>query len=138
LLLYHPSWRVFDFLPSSLDGFHIREDELRIHHFDIVDGIDDSVDMNDVGIFKTAYDVNDRLDFSDVTQKPVAQTFRRGLLLSQDGDIEKRHGRMGPFRRVEHVRQSLEPFIGHGDDADIGIDSTERIVGDLGPAAVKA
>jgi hypothetical protein len=60
-----------------LHRIEIAQDEFRVDDFDVADRIDRAGDMVDVVVLKTAYDLNDRIDFADVGQKLVAEAFTR-------------------------------------------------------------
>ena len=68
----------------------------------------------------------------------ASRMFARNLLpspapslapLDDAGDVDERHGRRDDLRGVEQLRQDVQARIGHADDADVGIDGRERVVG---------
>jgi len=90
--------------------------------------IDRAHHVHDVGVFEAANHVHDRVHFADVRQELVAQTLALGRALHQPRDIhELDHGRdllLGP----DELEQAVEPGVGHGDHADVGLDGAERVV----------
>ena len=85
--------------------------------------------MNDVVVVKAAHDLHDGVALADVGQELVAQALARGRALDQAGNVDKldrrRHGGAG----LGQAAQLVEPRVGHGDDADVGLDRAKGKVG---------
>ena len=58
-----------------LQGGEISQNEFRVDHVDIADRIDRAADMMDVGAFKTAHYLHNRVHFPNVTEKLIAESF---------------------------------------------------------------
>ncbi len=121
-------------IDGLLDGIEIGQREFGIDHFDIGERIDLARDVNHIVVFKTAHHVRDGIGLADVREKLVAQSFALGRARNQPGDVDKFHVRRQNPLRLDDNRQGIETRVGHGHDADVGIDGAERIIfrGDAG------
>ena len=84
--------------------------------------------MNDVVVLKAANHVYNGIDFADVAQKLVAQTFAFGGTLYQTGNVHK-------FQRCRcelvwfiHFCQFVQTSVRHRNDTHIFFNGAERIV----------
>ena len=85
--------------------------------------------MQDVFVLKAAHDMDDGVHLADIGQKLVAQALALRRALDQARDIDEFDGRRRVFLRVVHLGEPVEAFVGHGDDADVGFDGAEGVIG---------
>ena len=85
--------------------------------------------MVNVRVFKAADDLHDGVHLADVGEKLVAQAFACAGALHEAGDVHKLHRRRNGDLRLGDVLQHFQARVGHGDDADVGVDRAERVVG---------
>ena len=87
--------------------------------------------MNDLGILKAADDVRDGIGGANVAEKLIAQALALGRARDQAGNVDElhrgRHEGLGLDKRGDLV----QPLVGHADDAHVGVDGAEGIVGCL-------
>ena len=72
--------------------------------------------------------MGDGVRFPDVLEELVAQPFAVRGTGYQPRDIHELHGRWHQLVRFHDIDELLQPWIRHGNDANIGIDGAERIV----------
>jgi hypothetical protein len=99
-----------------------------VDDLDVAHRIDAAGDMMHVGIFEAADDLNDGVDFADMGEKLVAQPFTLACAPDQTGDVDEFDDRRNDDIGLDHLLQHLEPRIGHGDHADVGIDGAKGII----------
>ena len=85
-------------------------------------------DVMNIRIFKTADDLHDGIDFADVGEKFVAQTFALRRAFDEAGDIHEFDCGRNNDLRLGDLLQHFEPRIRHRDDADVRIDRAKRII----------
>ena len=68
---------------SSLQNLKVREDQLQVNGLNITERINASVYVDNIGILKTAYYMNDRIYFTDIGKELVSKTFTLGWHLLQ-------------------------------------------------------
>ncbi len=112
-----------------LNGFHVRENELEIDRADIANGIDGVFDVCNVFVFEAAHDMDDRVDFADMGKEFIAQSFAVRCALDKSRNVDKFDDGRCNFFAVVKSGELVQPFIGNGDDADVGFDGAERIIG---------
>ncbi len=121
----------FAALPHRLE---IREHQLGIDDLDVADRIHRPRHVQHILIVKAPHHLHDGVDLADVRQELVAEPFPVAGALDQAGDVHEldRGGdhHLGPGDPL----QLGKPGIRHGDDADVGVDGAERIVGRFGLA----
>ena len=76
---------VFAFLQRRQIGQH----KLRVDHFDVSNRVDCSSDMMNVAVLEAANDLNDRINFANVTEKLIAETFTRARAFDETRDINE-------------------------------------------------
>ena len=119
-------------LLTLLHHLQIRQCQLGVDHLLVAQRVDPAVDMDHVRGGEAAHDVHDGVDLADVAQELVAETLSGARPLDEAGDVEELDGgRSHPLGR-EHLGERVEPLVRDGDDAHVGIDRAERIVGGLG------
>jgi len=114
-----------------LHGSEIAEDEFRVDDFDVAHRVDRAGDVKDVTILETANDLDDGVDFADMGQELVAESLTRAGALDQSGDVDEFENGRNEFLRFGNAGQHGQSLVGHGDDAAVGLDGAERIVGRL-------
>ncbi len=85
--------------------------------------------MDDIVVGETAQDVNDGVDLADVGEELVAQTLAPAGARDEAGDVDEFELGRNDLGRPGEGGDPLEPRIGHGNPADIGLDRAEREVG---------
>ena len=73
--------------------------------------------------------MDDRIHFPDVGQKLVPQPFALAGSLHQAGNVHKFHPRGDDLLGLGQITEHLQPFIGHGNHADVGFNGAEGKVG---------
>ena len=84
--------------------------------------------MLDIVILEAAQDMDDRVDLADIAEELVAEAFALGRALHQSGDVDKGQLRFDDLGAAGNFRDLVEPWIGHSNLTDIGLDRAERIV----------
>ena len=84
--------------------------------------------MVDVGVFKTAHDLDDRVHLADVAEELVAEPFPRARTLHQARDVHELDRRGDDFGGSGNFGQRSQPGVGHFDDADVWINGAEGII----------
>jgi hypothetical protein len=114
----------------SLGAFFYRgqigQDEFRVDHLDVPDGIDRSRDMVDVRTLETPNDLDDGIDLPDVAQKLVPEALALARAGYQPRDVHELDRRREDFLGLRHRGEFLQPVVGHIHDADIRLDRAER------------
>ena len=87
--------------------------------------------MGDVGVLKTAQDVDDGIDFADIGQELVAEAFALGRAAHQTGDVDKLKGGGNDLNGFANLGQHAQARVRDADTTDIGFDRAERIIGGL-------
>lgn len=82
----------------------VREDEFEIDDLDIREGIDFSCDVDHIGIFKATDNLNDRICFSDVGEKLVAEPFSFGGPFHNACNIDKGDSCGNDFFALREIR----------------------------------
>src|SRR5262245_46522247 len=112
-----------------LERLEVGQDQLGVDGLDVVARRHLSGDMGDVVVAEHPGDLADRVRLADVRQELVAKTLALAGPSYDAGDVDELHGRRHRTRRLEHLRQHVETRIGYADDADVGLDRRERVVG---------
>ena len=115
----------------AVDNLEVREDQLEVDGLDVADGIDAAVDVNDIVVVEAADDVNDRVALADVGEELIAQTLALRRAAHQPRDVDELDDGGGVFFGVIHFGENVQPLVRDGDDADVGVDRAEGIVGGL-------
>ena len=85
--------------------------------------------MNDVFVIKTADHMDHRVGLPDIGQELVSQALALAGALHQSRDVHKFNDRRGLLVRFVHLRQLVQPLVGDGHHAHVGVDGAEGIVG---------
>ena len=122
---------------AVVDHFQVGQDQFQVDGVDVPQGVHVLGlvhvlhHMHDVVVVKAAHHMYQRVAFPDMPQELVAQPRAVGRALDQPGDVHKFHDGGGLFIGLPDLGQLVQPRVGHGDDAGIGLDGAERIVGCL-------
>ena len=93
-------------------------------------GVDPAVDVHHVGVVEHAHDLADRVRLADVGEELVAQPRALGRALDDARDVHERHrGGHGARPSENSFASTSRRGSGSGDDADVGLDRRERVVG---------
>ena len=88
--------------------------------------------MDDVGIVEAADHVDDSVHLADVGEELVAQALALGGALYQTGDVHEFDHGGGGLGGIVHGCQLVEAGVRNRNDAYVGIDGAERVVGGFG------
>src|SRR5438270_8772203 len=113
---------------ALLKGREIGQHQLGVNDFDIANRIDRGADVMHIRIGKAAHHLHDRVDFADVTEKLIAESFAGTGAFDQTGDVYELDRGRHNFFRARHLTKLFQTCIGHGHDADVRIDGAEGII----------
>ena len=116
-------------LPHRLQ---VLEAELHRDGLDVGDGVDPVLDVDDVRVVEAPRDLDDGVHLADVRQELIAEALALVGAANEARDVDEVDGRGDDPIGVNDGVERREPCIGHGDDADVGLDGAERIVRRLG------
>ncbi len=94
-------------------------------------GVDAAGDVNDLGVVEAADDVADGVGGADVAEELVAEAFAFAGAFDEAGDVDKLHGGGDEGLGLDEGGDFGETLIGHGNDAGVGVDGAEGVVGGL-------
>lgn len=125
-------------LERLLDELDILDTQLLADDGQIANGIDITLDVNDLGIVEAADDLEDGVDGTNVRQEGVTQTRTRGSTAGQTGNIV--HGQVGGHLGLGLVvvTEPVEALVGNDDAGLLGVNGgigevgrvTQRRLGD--------
>ena len=121
-----------DAVDALLNGIQISQVKFRLYHFNITQWINTAIDMHDILIFKTANNMGNGVNLTNVPKKLVTQAFSATRPFHQSGDIDKLHGCWQHLLWIDNVRQLIKPLIGNCYDPNIRLNGAERIIGRFG------
>ena len=113
---------------AALEAVEVGEHQLGFDRLGVGDRIDPALDVGDVAALEAAQHVDDRVDLADVGEELVAEPFALARAAHQPGDVDEFDLGLDLLRRLGDRRDLVEPRVGHGDAADVGLDRAERIV----------
>ena len=122
---------LLDFGVALFDGVEVGEEELGVDDVDVVEGVDAAGDVDDFGVVEAADDVADGVGGADVAEELVAEAFALGGAFDEAGDVDELHGGGDEGFGLDELGDFGEALVGHGDDAGVGVDGAEGIVGGL-------
>ena len=112
-----------------LDSLHVGEDELVFYRLDVAQRVYTAVDMRYVLVLEAAHDVHYRVRLADMREELVAQALAVRRALDEPGDVHEFKHCRGDFFTVVKSGELIQPLVGHGDHAHVGLYRAERIVG---------
>ena len=87
--------------------------------------------MDHIGIFKAAHDLQNCIDLADVREKLIAEALPLACPFDDSSNVDQLEGRRHNLLRNDKVRDSSEPIVRYADNAFVGLDRTEWVVGAL-------
>ena len=84
--------------------------------------------MDDVFVFKTAYDVRDGVGFADVGEELVTQPFAFGCARDQTGDVDELNRGVLHALWFDDVGECIHARVGHFDHADVRLNRAKRVI----------
>ncbi len=88
--------------------------------------------MDHVRVVEAAHDVDDGVGLADVRQELVAQPLALRRAGDEARDVDELDGRREGLLASGEGREAVQPRVRHADDAHVGLDGAERVVGRLG------
>lgn len=109
-------------LESLLHELNILESQLLADDVEITDGVDISLDVDNLGIVEAAHDLEDGIDGADVRQEGVAETSTGRRTARQAGDVVDCEVGRDPRLGVVLFAQPVVALIRDDDAGLLGID----------------
>ena len=133
LELLHTGLVALRFLLQTRDGLvkraHVGQNQLGLDGFNVRARVHTAVDVHDIRVAEEAHDFADGIGFADVREELVAQTFALAGARHQTGDVDELDRCGDDLGRVVDLGQLLQAIVGNGNDADVGLDGGEGVVG---------
>ena len=86
--------------------------------------------MNHLGIFETPKDMDNGIHLSDMSQKPITQSFALTGPFDKSGDVHKFYGGGCNPTGMKHIDQAVKAGIRNFYHPHVGINRGERIIAD--------
>ena len=112
----------------ALDGAEVGEHELGADRLDVARRVHAALDVDDVLVGEVADDLADRVGLADVGEELVAEALALARALHEAGDVHELDDRGHDALRVDDLGERVEARVGHGDEADVGLDGGEGVV----------
>ena len=125
--------KLLGLINAPVENLHVGEDQFQIDGLNIPLRVDAAFHMDDIVVFKAAHHMDDSVHLPNIGKEFVPQALPLGSALHQAGDVHKFNSGGGEFFRMIHFSQLIQPLVGHGHHAYVGLDSAEGVVGRLGP-----
>ena len=87
--------------------------------------------MDDLRVCEAADDVEDGVGLADVGEELVAEAFALRRAFDDAGDVDELHGGGDDGVGLDHGDDAIHAGVGDLDDADVGVDGAEGVVGGL-------
>lgn len=113
----------------AFEGGEVGEDEFGIDDLDIAEGVNRSHVVNDVFILEATHHVDDGIDFSDIGEEFVAESFALTGTGDEPGDVDKFDGGGNDAIGFGDGAEGFEACVRHLHHSDVWVDGAERIVG---------
>ena len=113
---------------AALHHLDVGHDQLQVDDVDVPQGIGAALHMGDVAVLEAADHVDDGVGGADVGQELVAQALTLAGALHEAGDVDELEDGGGGLLGGVEVAQPLQPLIGHGHHAHVGVDGAEGVV----------
>ena len=113
---------------AAVYHLEVCHDELSVDDLNVAQRVGRALNMSDVGVFKAAHDMDDRVAAADVGQKLVSEALALRRTLDEARDVNKLDDGGRKLLGVVLVAQPLEPLVRHRNDADVRVDGAERVV----------
>ena len=121
--------RLSDSVAAALGLLEVGVDEFGLDRVHVGDGVDAPVRMHDIRVLMGTDDVDDRVGLPDVGEELVAEPFALVGAGDETGNVVELDRVRDDLRRLDGVRDRVEPLVGHRDDGDVWLDRRERVVG---------
>ena len=118
-------------LDAVLHRLEVLQLELRVDDFLVAHGVYRTVHVYDVAVVEAAEHVDDGVRLADVAEELVAEAFAFRRALHEARDVHDFHRGRHDASGVDQLGEFRESFVGHGDDAHVGLDGAEGEVGRL-------
>src|SRR5690606_8220918 len=112
----------------TVDGFHVRKDKFEIDRLNIAERIYSSGHMGNIRIFKAANDVHDRIHFTNVGKKFVAQTFALARTFDEAGDVHKLKSGRNDSLSFDDLSDLLQPLVRNFNYSYVRVNGTKGVV----------
>lgn len=125
---------VLECLFNKLD---ILQSQLFADNVEISCGVDVTLNVNNLGIVKATYDLEDGIDSANMRQEGVSKTSTRRGTTGETGNIVD--GQVGGHNRLGLVlfHEPVEPLIGYDDAGLLGLNSgIRKVLGELSAPCV--
>lgn len=116
-------------LEGLLSELEILNAELLVDDLQIADGVDVTLDVDDLGIVEATNDLEDGIDGANVRQERVAETSTSRGTTGQTGDVVDGKMSRDTGLRLVLLAQPVETVIGDDDTGLFGVDGS---VGEVG------
>ena len=113
-----------------LRGLEVGQHQLRRDDLDVADRVEETHRVGDVVFLEATHNVDDCVDFADVGEELVAEAFALVGALDQAGNVDELDRGGDDRAGLEEQFEAGQTIIGDGDNADVGLDGAERIIGD--------
>ena len=120
-------------LDAALHHFQVRHHQFQVDDVDVPGRVAAALYVDDIGVVKAAHHVDDGVGLPDVGQELVAQALPLGGPLHQARDVHKLNDCRGGLLGLIDLSQLVQPLIGDGDHAHVGVDGAEGVVGRFRP-----
>ena len=114
---------------AVLHRLEVGQDQLGVHRLDVGTRVDPGVDVDDVFVVERAHDLADRIGLADGGQELVAEPLALRRPAYEAGDVHEGHRCRHHRCAVVERGQPLQPRVGHGHHAHVGLDGRERVIG---------
>ena len=122
------AWVSLSLGQSVLQSLHVGQQQFCFDHFNIVQWVDATTHVSDIVINKAAHDLQNGVDFTDVAEKLIAQTFTHAGAFDDARNIHQLQNRRNDFLRRNVFRDALQARVRNADNAFVRFDSAKRIV----------
>ena len=116
------------FVPAFFDGLQVFQAELGIDDIAVAGRVHRALHVGHVVIDETAQHVQHRIDFADVGEELVSESFTEGGTADESGDVDKLKARRDDALRFDERGDALQSLVGHRHHADVRLNGGEGIV----------
>ena len=111
-----------------LDRLQVGQDQLGVDRLDVACRVHPRVDVDDVVVVEGAHHLADGVGLANGRQELVAQALPLRRAADEPCDVHEGHGRRHHRSAVVEIRQLLQPRVGHGHHAHVGLNGGEGVV----------
>ena len=112
----------------ALKDLQVGEDKLEVDGLDIPDRVHGAVDMDDVLILKAADHVDNCVTLADIREELVSEALALAGALDEAGNVDELDDCGRDFLRMVQISELFQALVRNGDDADVRVNGTERII----------